>query len=1036
MDSQKTREYNLSGAQKTDENSSCVKVRKNDGVEIIHEGKRACQDVDVKPVVRDPMDDDRVLVESGAVITPVPHEPSEFEEQKHNLTHIPFQPWCTSCVKGKAQADPHKRTERIIEDSELPVIQCDYLMLKDTAGTGGLKVLSMCVRTFGYGMSTVVETKGPTDMYATMWAVKMLNFLGLSDIILQCDPEPSLIKWAESVKSKRTERTVIRSSPRRSHQSNGGVENYQKQLQGQVRTMLVAMQEHTKYRPSADNALMRWIVRHAAWLIPRFRGSEIQSPFYRAMGGPYRGKLVEFGETVLAHLPEVGKGSGNPAPKLADRWKSGVWLGKSDLTDEHLVRTDDGVVYARSVRRLAENSWSEENLKAVVETPQKPRAMTTDDASDPRVVPEAHEQESPNEEANENDDENGETPDKPEDEDHEMEGETLPEPDTPATSSSSRGEKRTGTQENVFVKRRLMAKSPKRPITLVPPPRDPVKRRLLKKTDMRNDELVMNVDENLLNVVSKLTEDENMPEVNSDEDKEMPKFTVLDDYEEMMKGRQKELNSLKEMGTMTVVKRTEAVGKRTIQTRWVDREKDGKVKSRLVLKDYNRCQGRTQPEMFSPTPSTLSLKTMLAASSHDRNNDPESNHITISIDVHTAFLHADVDQDLFAEPPEPDEWYDAGLKEDEVWKLSKALYGYRKAPKLWHKHLVSVLESLNYHPLLTDPSCFRNDETNINIFVHVDDGLMFGPKSEVLKLVELLSKQVLMRITGRMEMTGDKIYFLGRVIERTARGYSVEANPKYIQNVMNVLGLEEAKPVMTPSVKRTPTTESLVELEGERRAMYRTVVGKLLYMCQERADIMYSVKETARKITCPTESDEMNLKRIVRYLKGAPSAKSLIEIITPSKFVNVYTDSDWAGQATTCKSTSGGVVQWGNATLTAWSRTQQTVRLSSAEAELYALTTGVAEGMVTNHLLQELGHEVILMNHVDSQSAKAWASKRGLGRMKHVMLKYMYVQDVVEKKLTNLAYISTKQNKADLMTKCHTSEAHKRGCAMIGLRLA
>ena len=92
--------------------------------------------------------------------------------------------------------------------------------------------------------------------------------------------------------------------------------------------------------------------------------------------------------------------------------------------------------------------------------------------------------------------------------------------------------------------------------------------------------------------------------------------------------------------------------------------------------------------------------------------------------------------------------------------------------------------------------------------------------------------------------------------------------------------------------------------------------------------------------------------------------------------------------------------------------------------------------MVTKHLLQEVGHEVTLMNHDDSQSAKAWASKRGLGRMKHVMLKYTCVQDVVEKKLTNLAYINTKKNKADLMTKCHTSEAHKRGCAMIGLRLA
>ena len=82
--------------------------------------------------------------------------------------------------------------------------------------------------------------------------------------------------------------------------------------------------------------------------------------------------------------------------------------------------------------------------------------------------------------------------------------------------------------------------------------------------------------------------------------------------------------------------------------------------------------------------------------------------------------------------------------------------------------------------------------------------------------------------------------------------------------MINVLGLEEAKPVMTPSVKRTPTTESLVELEGERRAMHRTVVEKLFYMCQERADVMYTVKETTRKITFPTESDEMNLKRIVR----------------------------------------------------------------------------------------------------------------------------------------------------------------------------
>ena len=42
------------------------------------------------------------------------------------------------------------------------------------------------------------------------------------------------------------------------------------------------------------------------------------------------------------------------------------------------------------------------------------------------------------------------------------------------------------------------------------------------------------------------------------------------------------------------------------------------------------------------------------------------------------------------------------------------------------------------------------------------------------------------------------------MIERTARGYSVEANPKYIRDVITVHGLEEAKPATTPSVKKTP----------------------------------------------------------------------------------------------------------------------------------------------------------------------------------------------------------------------------------------
>ena len=281
------------------------------------------------------------------------------------------------------------------------------------------------------------------------------------------------------------------------------------------------------------------------------------------------------------------------------------------------------------------------------------------------------------------------------------------------------------------------------------------------------------------------------------------------------------------------------------------------------------------------------------------------------------------------EPAEADEWYESELCKDEVWKLNKALYGCRKAPKLWHQHVVGLLKGLNYDPLLTDPSCFRNDDPNTYLFIHVDDGLLFGPRIEVFRLVEFLSNQIVIRIVGRIERLGDKMLFLGRVIVKTARGDSVEANLKYIRDVIAVLGLEDSRPVTTPSVKRTPATESLVELENDKRDVYRTAVGKLLYRCQERADIMYSAKETARKITCPTESDEMNVKRIARHLKGVPSAKCLIEISRFLPFVNVYTDSGWAGQHQTCKSTSGGVTQWRST----WKRTQQSVSLRSAEAE-------------------------------------------------------------------------------------------------------
>ena len=93
-----------------------------------------------------------------------------------------------------------------------------------------------------------------------------------------------------------------------------------------------------------------------------------------------------------------------------------------------------------------------------------------------------------------------------------------------------------------------------------------------------------------------------------------------------------------------------------------------------------------------------------------------------------------------------------------------------------------------------------------------------------------------MRIVGRLAQVDDQKFFLGRVIVATARGYPVEANPKSIQDSIAVLGLEESRPVAAPRVKRTPTTESLVELENDTRALSH---GKAVYMCQKRTTLAY-----------------------------------------------------------------------------------------------------------------------------------------------------------------------------------------------------
>ena len=83
----------------------------------------------------------------------------------------------------------------------------------------------------------------------------------------------------------------------------------------------------------------------------------------------------------------------------------------------------------------------------------------------------------------------------------------------------------------------------------------------------------------------------------------------------------------------------------------------------------------------------------------------------------------------------------------------------------------------------------------------------------------------------------------------------------------------------------------------------------------------------------PTASSWDNIRRVVRYLKGEPRVGYRYNW-QGQEDLAVYVDTDWDGCFKTRKSTSGGAIMRGGHLLKRWNSTQQTVALSSGEAEL------------------------------------------------------------------------------------------------------
>ena len=107
----------------------------------------------------------------------------------------------------------------------------------------------------------------------------------------------------------------------------------------------------------------------------------------------------------------------------------------------------------------------------------------------------------------------------------------------------------------------------------------------------------------------------------------------------------------------------------------------------------------------------------------------------------------------------------------------------------------------------------------------------------------------------------------------------------------------------------------------------------------------------------------------------------------------------------------------GDHIIKAWSSTQTVIALSTGEAELYALNKASAQGLGLQSLLSDLGIDLEVRVHTDATTGRAIVTRRGLGKVRHIAVNELWMQEKVAQHLVSIHKIKNKFNLADLMTK-------------------
>ena len=331
---------------------------------------------------------------------------------------------------------------------------------------------------------------------------------------------------------------------------------------------------------------------------------------------------------------------------------------------------------------------------------------------------------------------------------------------------------------------------------------------------------------------------------------------------------------------------------------------------------------------------------------------------------------------------------------------------------------------------------FSDPQTSTIVALYMNDVLVTGPnRADIRRIKDALNTKF------HMTDLGPCSYYLDITVTRDRAKRTIRlGQANYVERVLRDNGIWDAKPVSTPmktSTKLAPAEEEFQALPKDR-TRYQSAVRSLMYaILDTRPNLAYTVSVVSRYAHNPSKKHWKTIKRIFTYLKGTIN----IELTFQGTLQDLvgYTDSNWAENTATRRSTSGYIFNVDSAAISWSSKRQATVALSTYETEYINQTQATKEAIWLRSLLTSLRPNSNVLKTViiysDNQGAIALAKDpRAHGRTKHIDIATHFCREKVADKSVAFKYTPTNRQVADGLTKPLARDKFEAFRDAIGLR--